>query len=57
MTTETNSDKQTELRLLSEAETDTVVGGDAGTAAAVYQLGVLHRWLGLPPPPPCPCRD
>ena len=57
MTTETDNDKQTELRLLSEAETDTVVGGDAGTAAAVYQLGVLHRWLGLPPPPPCPCRD
>jgi hypothetical protein len=57
MTTETNGDKQTEPRLLSEAETDTVAGGDAGTAAAVYQLNVLHRWLGLPPPPPCPCRD
>ena len=41
MTTETNSDKQTERRLLSEAETEAVVGGTIG--ASLYAMALLAR--------------
>jgi hypothetical protein len=57
MTTATNSDKRSEPRPLGEAELEAVVGGDAGTAANLYALGVVRQWLRLPPPPPCPCAD
>ena len=57
MTTETNGDKQSEPRLLREAELKAVAGGDAGTAAGVHALAVMYQWLRLPPPAPDPCRD
>jgi hypothetical protein len=59
MTTETNSDKQSEPRLLSEAELAAVAGGDSGTAAGVHALCVLCQYAGYRPvpPPPDPCRD
>ena len=57
MTTEKNSDKQGEPRLLSEAELKAVAGGDSGTAAGVHALAEMYQWLRLPPPAPDPCRD
>jgi hypothetical protein len=41
MTTETNSDKQTEPRLLGDTEIDAVVGGTVGIHA--YQLALIYK--------------
>jgi hypothetical protein len=41
MTTETNGDKQTEPRLLSEEEAEAVVGGTIG--ASLYAMSLLAR--------------
>jgi hypothetical protein len=41
MTTETDRDKQTEPRLLSDAEIDVVVGGTVGIHA--YQLALVYK--------------
>jgi len=48
MTTEKNSDKQSEPRLLSETELEAVAGGDAGTAAALQALAVHIQWRRIP---------
>ena len=54
MTTEKNSDKQSEPRLLREAELEAVAGGDAGTAAGVHALAVVYQWLLDRAEPPVP---
>jgi hypothetical protein len=41
MTTETNSDKQAEPRLLGDTEIDAVVGGTVGIHA--YQLALIYK--------------
>jgi hypothetical protein len=41
MTAETDSDRQTEPRLLSDAEIDVVVGGTVGIHA--YQLALVYK--------------
>lgn len=57
MTTETNSDKQTEPRLLSEAETDAVVGGSIPGSTYLAMTAYYHcKGLGLLPPPDGGCR-
>lgn len=57
MTIENHSDKQSEPRLLGEAEREAVAGGTPLDQATFYALYTLHRWLRLPPPAPDPCHD
>jgi hypothetical protein len=55
MTAETDRDKQTEPRLLSDAEIDVVVGGTVGIHA--YQLALVYKKCYealLPPNDACP---
>jgi hypothetical protein len=58
MTTETNSGEQAEPRLLSEAETDTVVGGSI-PGSAYMAMAIYYRCngLGLLLPPDGGCRE